>query len=194
MSYITSSPGSATAESSKRWRQRDRPILAYGLMLLAAVSLVLNYFIKFPTLPDEAVARFREYCDNKLPLQIETSDVATLERYFEADAVPLPVRILDPATYTLKGGGLQRVLNRKCSRCTYAGPGNTRLVFQWYPGSIGELPGGAEVRRDRGRTFCIYKRHGATVVFWDENNLCCALVSDAPEEETIRLAQASVKG
>ncbi len=41
--------------------ERDRPILAYGLMLLAAVSLVLNYFIKFPTLPDETAASFREY-------------------------------------------------------------------------------------------------------------------------------------
>jgi hypothetical protein len=83
MSQLTgSSAGSATSISLRRWKQRDRPILAYGLMLFAAVSLVLNYFIKFPTLPDEAAVSFREYRDKRLPLQIETSDVRTLERYF----------------------------------------------------------------------------------------------------------------
>ena len=72
---------------SRRWKERDRPILAYGLMLFAAVSLVLNYFIKFPTLPDETAASFREYLDKRLSLQIETNDARTLERYFEARGV-----------------------------------------------------------------------------------------------------------
>jgi hypothetical protein len=193
MSHMIGSLGGGAPESSELWRQRDRPILAYGLMLVAAVSLVLNYFIKFPTWPEEAVARFREYCDNRLPLQIETSDAATLEQYFEADGFPLPVQILDPAAYTLKGGSLQRMRNRKCSWCAYEGPRNRRFVFQSYPGSIGELPGGAEIRQDRGRSFHVYTRYGATAVFWVEGNLCCALISDAPEEETIRLAQASAK-
>jgi hypothetical protein len=192
MSHMIGSLGDGAPESSELWRQRDRPILAYGLMLVAAVSLVLNYFIKFPTLPDEAVARFREYCDNRLPLQIETSDTAVLERHFEAEKA-FPVRLLDSATYTLKGGGLQRMRNRKCSWCAYEGPRNRRFIVQSYPGSIGELPGGAEIRQDRGRTFYVYTRHGATAVFWDESNLCCALISDAPGEETIRLAQASAK-
>jgi hypothetical protein len=58
------------------------------LLLLAAVILVLNYFIKFPTLPDEAIARFREYRGKSLPLQIETSEAKTLERYFMAEGVP----------------------------------------------------------------------------------------------------------
>jgi hypothetical protein len=193
MSHLTGSPGSAAPESSKRWRERDRPILAYGVMLVAAVSLVLNYFIKFPTLPDEAVARFREYCANKLPLQIETSDAATLERYFEAEGISFPVRILDPATYALKGGRIQRMLNRKSGWYVYEGPGNTRFVFQMYSGSIEELPGGAEIRLDRRWSFHVYGRHGATVVFWSESDLCWALISDASAEETIRLAQASAR-
>jgi hypothetical protein len=104
MSLNTAPPGSAATETSRRWQQRDRPIFAYGLMLVAAVSLVLNYFIKFPTFPDEAAASFRRYCDGMLPLQIETSDAATLERYFAAEGVPFAVRTLDKVTHTLKGG------------------------------------------------------------------------------------------
>jgi hypothetical protein len=162
-------------------------------MLAAAVSLVLNYFIKFPTFPEDAAASFRRYCASKLPLQIETRDAATLERYFAAEGVPFAVRALDPAAYTLKGGRAQRMLNRQSSWCAYQGPRNTRFVFQMYPGSLAELPADAEFRWDRGRSFHIYTRQGATVVFWQERNLCCALISDASGEETIRLAQASVK-
>jgi len=196
MPHITGLPGSAATEPSRRWRQRDRPILAYGLMLVAAVSLVLNYFIKFPTLPEESAARFREYCDKKLPLQIETSEPTTLGRYFEAEGVPSAVRMLDLATYTLRGGRIQRVLNRKSSWYAYQGPGGKLFVFQVFRGNIGELPAGPEIRSDRGRSFHVYAyaRLGATVVFWQEKNLGCVLISDASEEETIRLAQASLKG
>jgi hypothetical protein len=193
MSHNAEPPGNAPAEASRRWRQRDRPILAYGLMLVVAVSLVLNYFIKFPTFPDEAAASFSQYCDRKLPLQIETGDAAALNCYFAAEGIPFADRTLDPATYTLKGGRTQRVLNRKSSWCAYQGPRNTRFVFQMHPGSLAELPAGAEIRWDRGRSFHIYAQQGTTVVFWQERNICCALISDASAEETIQLAQASVK-
>ncbi len=130
MSQLTeSSASSATSISLRRWKQRDRPILAYGLMLLAAVSLVLNYFIKFPTLPDEAAASFREYRDKRLPLQIETSDARTLERYFEASGVFFPVKIPDPAAYTLKGGRVHRVLNRRTSWTAYQGRRKQSIRF-----------------------------------------------------------------
>ena len=163
---------SATTESSSRWRQHDRPITAYGLMLAAAVSLVLNYFIKFPTFPEEAAASFRQYREQKLPLQINASAVTTLERYFIAEGVPFVVRTLDPATYTLKGGRVQRLLNRKSSWYAYHGPRNTYFVFQTHPGSLAELPIGAKTRWDRGRSFHMYAQHGATVVYWQERNLC----------------------
>jgi len=194
MPHITGLPGSVATEFSRRWRQRDRPILAYGLMLAAAVSLVLNYFIKFPTLPEESAARFREYCDKKLPLQIETSEPTALGRYFEAEGVPSAVRTLDPATYRLRGGRIQRVLNRKSSWSAYQGPGSKLFVFQVYSGNIGELPASPEIRSDREHRFHAYTHHGTTVVFWNENNLNWVLLSDASEEETIQLAQASVKG
>ena len=111
-------------------------------MLGAALSLVLNYFIKFPTFPDEALARFSQYCDRRLPLQVETSDALTLSCYFAAEGIPFADRTLDPAVYTLKGGRSQQVLNRKSSWCAYQGQRNNRFVFQMHPGSLAELPAG----------------------------------------------------
>jgi len=97
-------------------------------MLLAVVILVLNYFIKFPALPDEAAASFRAYSQRRLPLQIETADAIRLERYFAAERACFAVRILDPAAYTLKGGRVQRMLNRKSCWYAYQGPGNKLFV------------------------------------------------------------------
>jgi hypothetical protein len=192
MSHGSDLPGH-TGASSQLWLRRDRPILAYGFMLLAAVILVLNYFIKFPTFPDDVVAGFREYRDRNLPLQIETSDAATLERYFVAEGVPVSERRLDLATCTLKGGGVQRALNRKGCWLAYQGPGNARIVFQGYPGSIAELPGADEIRWDQGRAFHIFTRAGTTAVFWQEKSLCWVLISDAAPEETIRLALSGAR-
>jgi len=192
MSQLTaSSAESDTSISLRRWRQRDRPILAYGLMLLAAVSLVLNYFIKFPTLPDEAAVSFRLYRDKRLPLEIETNDARKLAWYFEASAVPFPAEILDPAAYTLQGGRVHRVLNRRTSWTAYQGPENSQFVLQAYRGGIEELPAATEIRWKGGRSFHIYLRQGTTIVFWQEKDLCWALISDVDPEEAIRLAHAS---
>lgn len=193
MSHGLESLGSAATASSRRWLRRDRPILAYGCMLLAAVVLVLNYFIKFPSLPDEAAASFRAYRETKLLLQINTADALKMERTFAAEGAAFAVRTLDPATYTLQGGRVQRMLNRKSCWYAYRGPGNKLFVFQMYPGSTAELPVAAEILRDRGLSFHIYLWEGTTAVFWQEKSLCCLLISDAAPEETIRLAQATAR-
>ena len=62
-----------------------------------------------------------------------------------------------------------------------------------FPGNTRELPVGAQSREDRGLSFHVYYRQDVTVVFWQENDLCCLLISDAAPTDVIRLAQASVK-
>ncbi len=162
-------------------------------MLLAAVSLVLNYFIKFPTLPDETAASFREYLNKRLSLQIETNEARTLERYFEARGSFCRLQILDSPMYTLKGGHVLRVLNRKASWIVYQSAEKHQFVFQVHKGGIEELPAPTEIRWRGGRSFHIYLRQGTTLVFWQEKDLCWALISDADPEEAIRLAQASAR-
>ena len=194
MSQLASSEGSGSSTSLRRWKERDRPVLAYGLMLFAAVGLVLNYFIKFPTLPDETAASFREYLDERLSLQIETNETKTLERYFEARGLFFPLQILDSRMYTLKGGHVHRMLNRKASWIVYQNAEKYQFVFQVHKGGIEELPAPTEIRWKGRRSYHIYSRRGTTIVFWQEKDLCWALISDADLETGIRLAQASMKG
>jgi hypothetical protein len=66
-------------------------------------------------------------------------------------------------------------------------------VFQVYPGKVGELPAGAEIRWDRGISFHIYSQEGATIVCWQEMHLYRILITDASKEEAIRFAQASME-
>jgi hypothetical protein len=110
---------------------------------------------------------------------------------FEASGVFFPVEIPDPAAYTLKGGRVHRALNRRTSWTAYQGPENNQFVFQAYKGGLEELPAANEIRWKGGRSFHIYWRRGTTLVFWQEKDLCWALISDAGPEEGIRLAQAS---
>jgi hypothetical protein len=162
-------------------------------MLFAAVSLVLNYFIKFPTLPNETASSFREYLDRRLSLQIETNEAKTLEHYFEARGLFFPLQILDSAMYTLKGGHVHRVLNRKAGWIVYQNAEKHQFVFQVHKGSIEELPAPTEIRWRGGRSYNIYSRQGTTIVFWQEKDLCWALISDADPEKTIHLAQSSAR-
>jgi hypothetical protein len=193
MSQLARSEGSGSSTSLRRWQERDRPILAYGLMLFAAVSLVLNYFIKFPTLPDETAASFREYLGKRLSLHIETDEAKILERYLEAGGLFFPLQILDSRMYTLKGGRVHRVLNRKAGWIVYQNAEKHQFVFQVHKGGIEDLPASTEIRWRGDRSYYIYLRRGTTIVFWEEKDLCCALISDADPETAIRLAQASAR-
>ena len=119
MSQLQGPAGSGTSTSSRRWKERDRPILVYGLMLLAAVSLVLNYFIKFPTLPDETAASFREYLTRGCRWRSRPTTPELWSATLKREGCFRRLQILDSAMYTLKGGHVHRVLNRKASWIVY---------------------------------------------------------------------------
>src|SRR5262245_54105910 len=170
---------------SLRWSRRDRPIMMYGFMLLVAVMLVLNYFIKFPTLPDEAFAYFQEYRERKLPLQVETADGATLERYFAKEGIFFGIPSLDHPGVTLKGGCVQQFLNHKACTYVYQGFGDKLFVLLRYRGKIEELPAAAEIRWARNRGYYVYSQSGIAAVFWQRQDICSGLVSDASIDETV---------
>ena len=88
---------------------------------------------------------------------------------------------------------MHRVLNRKASWIVYQNPEKHQFVFQVHRGGIEELPAPTEIRWRGDRSFHIYLRRGTTLVFWQEKDLCWALISDADPEEAIRLAQASAR-
>jgi hypothetical protein len=179
---------------SMRWSQRDRPIMMYGFMLLVAVILVLNYFIKFPTLPDEAFAYFQEYREGKLPLQVKTADGVRLERYFANEGISFGIRSLDHPGVTLKGGCVQQFLNHKACTYVYQGFGDRSFVLLRYRGKIDELPAATEIRWDRNLGYYVYLRPRVAAVLWQSQDICSGLVSDASVEEIVGLAQVIRKG
>jgi anti-sigma factor RsiW len=57
------------------------------------------------------------------------------------------------------------------------------------PGTLEELPPPDQVHEERGFTFQVYERPGATAVFWLEGEVLCVLVSDMPAPELLALAR-----
>jgi len=176
-----------------RWTRRQRPILAYGLMLLIAVVLVLNYFIHAPRLPDDAASDFGKYQSERLSLQFRTADVKAMEKYFVAQGVPFRTRVFDLGrmNYRLIGGRVHQLINRRSALFVYRGDSHSVVVCQMYPGNVSELPPASELRQDHGFTFHIYRNPGRTAVFWQEREITCGLVSDIDSEEVLQLAAAT---
>jgi len=192
MSHNPTSAVEADGLPSRRWLRRDRPILAYMLLLFMAVVLVLNYFIKLPTLPEEAVVSFRAYRANRLPLHFETSDSMKLSRYFAVGGTPFAVRNLDPATYTLKGGRVHKALNRRSYWYAYERQDKKVFVFQEYARGAWECAAPVEIGRNQGLNLHIDAREEVVAVFWQEKSHCCSLTSDGNREEVVQLAKSSV--
>lgn len=174
------------------WARQQRPILAYGLMLLIAVVLVLNYFIHSPTLPDEVASDFGKYKSERLSLQFRSSDVTAMEKYFAEQQIPFRTRVFDLGMmkYPLVGGRVHQLINRRSALFAYQGESNKVVVCEMYPGNVGELPPASELRQEGGFTFHIYRNKGSTAVFWQERDITCVLVSDIDSEEVIQLAIA----
>ncbi len=138
---------------------------------------------------------FASICDKRLPLQIETNEAKTLERYFEAERVVLPAA--DPGSGHVHAEGRTCASGAESQELVGSSIRDRRKASIRFSSAQGQssksclLP--AEIRWRGGRSFHIYLRQGTTVVFWQEKDLCCALISDADPEEAIRLAQASAK-
>ena len=55
---------------------------------------------------------------------------------------------------------------------------------------MSELPPTDDVRQHNGITFYVHRSAGSTIVFWQEGEVVCVLVSDVPAEDVVQLAFA----
>ena len=167
-----------------------------GAVLSAAAALAILAVLFVPLIrsrnvvsaADRAYSEFRE---GRLRLDLATGDPQALERFFAERGIA-GARVFDLAMmgYRLSGGRIHRVRGRPSAFYVYAGEGNKILVCQMYEGSVRELPPGAERREHSGISFFVYRRNARTLVFWQERNVVCALVSDAGGDEVVQLAFA----
>ena len=115
-----------------------------------------------------------------------------MENYFDGHEVEFKTRVFDLAMmdYQLIGGRVERLRGQKSALFVYRGPRNHDLLCQMYPGKEEDLPRGAVRREHKGITFYRYQVRGLTVVFWPEQGVMCALVSDIAPVDVVDLAIA----
>jgi anti-sigma factor RsiW len=181
----------ARADREERAAPRIRALpwlAAAAVLLLAALAALLLR----PGIPARVAGDYAAYRAGSLPLEIRTDDPQALEAFFRDQGLTFRTRVLDlrMMQYRLVGGRVHRVGDRPSAFFVYRGNGNKIVVCQMYPGTIGKLPPGAQRREANGIVFHAVSRGRETMVFWQEGDVVCVLVSDIPSEEVVALAVA----
>lgn len=187
----TATPAVETANPAF-WRKHLRPLLAAAAVVLLAGILAGVYFLKPAALPEVAARDFRAYAAQQLALELSTSDVKAMEKYFAEHGVPFNTRVFDLGmmNYQLIGGRVQQSGARPRALFVYRGPASEKLVCQMFAGKVDELPKGATLRENKGHPFYVYQKDAVTAVFWQEGSVVCVLVSDIKPEQVVQLAFA----
>ena len=183
----------APAPSPTRHRARYRwPFVVAGLTAAAAVIALLVLPSGGQDLPVAVAKDLARYRASRLALDLPTGDPAALERFFSERGIGFPTRVFDLAMmrYRLAGGRAHQLAGRASAFFAYIGPDATPVICEMYRGTVAELPAGAEQRVHDGITFHIYRVSGATVVFWQEGAVICALASQGNAEDVVQLAYA----
>ncbi len=179
-------------ETLARWAavRRRRWFAVAAVAAALVVYLMLGNRTTPLDLPAQAARDLGAVGSRSLPLELQTSEAAVLERYF-ADAPNGPrVRVIDLGMMGIPlEGGVRHVLDgRPSALYAYRTPSGARLVCQMYVGRLSDLPPPDNALDNKGFHFQIYDRGGVTVVFWQEGDLVCVLASELPAGEVIALA------
>lgn len=171
-------------------RARRKWLLTSALVAAAALILLVVY-LRRPDLPAMMAADHARYVRGDLGLEIQ-NDRADVVDAFLARRVPFPPRVFDLGmmNYALVGGRVHSISGRPSAFFVYRGAGGRIVICQMYQGTVEDLPAGAERREHNGIPFFIYGRGARTVVFWQEGDVTCVLVSDGAAEDVIQLAFA----
>lgn len=169
-----------------------RPLLAYAAIAIGTALLAFAVLHKPPTLPALAAKDFHDYRARDLRLQLDTGDVKAMETFFTANGIAFTPRVFDLGMmdYRLAGGRVHKLRDRPSALFVYRGPSDQTLLCEMFAGKVASLPAGAELRKNKGIQFRIYRSGKTTAVFWQEGAIVCVLVSDIPAEAVAQLAFA----
>lgn len=190
---LSAAIASALDREAQAFRSPRRLRPAWALAAAAVtVALLLAVLLRRPDLPARAAHDFLRFRDGALPLELLTGDTQRLERFFAERGIPFRTRVFDLGMmrYRLVGGRVQTLAGRPAALFVYRGPGDRILICEMYPGDTLELPRAARRVEHDGIAFFVFHRKGSTQVFWQEGDVTCVLVSDAPPEEVLSLAFA----
>ena len=143
--------------------------------------------------PRQAASDFQAVVDSgSLALEMRTAQASELEAFFAGTPTLPRVRVIDLAMmgFTLEGGRRHTLGNAPSALYAYRTLAGERIVCQMYEGRLEGLPPTADVRENNGFTFRVYRDGDLSMVFWQEGNLVCVLVSRLPADEVVKLAFA----
>ena len=145
-------------------------------------------------IPTAVTEDYRLYRTGRMELELETSSTEEMEQFFEDQGISFDTRVFDLAmmNYAVRGGRVHEVAGRRSAFFVYQSPDGRRLICQMYPGHVSELSGERELRTHNEIDFYIYiyRVNEITLVFWQEGEVTCVLVSDIDSEEVVQLAFA----
>jgi anti-sigma factor RsiW len=184
--------GEHAARPARRWLS-PRPAFALGLVLLVAFSAAAILWRSRGTPIPAAIARaYVDYRDQRMPLELKTADTAEMERFFASHGVPFPTHVYDLGMmgFRLVGGRVHVLDARTSALFAYEGAGGIALLCDMYIGRLEDLPAPVETRESEGIRFDVHREDGLTMVFWEEGEVICVLVSEMPAEDVVQLAFA----
>jgi len=170
---------------------------AVGLTLAAALLLSLAAILARlasgpPPLPTAVADDFRARAAGRVPIALETSDPARLERWL-GSALGFPTRVFDLRMmgYELRGGGTDTVAGRPSAVIVYRELATGReVICRMLRGGLSDLPPADEEREHDGIPFRVHQVEAVTLVFWPEGEVLCLLVGDGDPEALVQLAFA----
>ena len=184
---------SETVQPDRRQRT-SRVSVAYWLGAAAAIIIAIVWMTSRSEVaaPTQAAEDFRAVSSGSMPLEVQTTDPATLESRLQSAGLPFAARVFDfgMMKYSLVGGGVHRFQGRSSALFAYRSADGRAVVCQMYEGPASELPAPAERRRQNDIDFLVYREGALTVVFWQEGDVLCVLVADGDSESAIQLAFA----
>ena len=138
---------------------------------------------------------FRNYQRGALALEMRTASPGELERFYAQQGPrPWPVWELGGMGYRLVGGQRHHLAGRDAELVAYRSDAGHDLLCVMYPGAMYELPAPTETRRQGGKEFGVYRRGDVTLVFWQEGEIVCVLISSGEPEAVVQLAIAKGLG
>jgi anti-sigma factor RsiW len=171
-----------------------RPALVVSFLVLLALGFatVLWRARYAPDVASTVGTAYADYRAGRLPLELRTTDTAEMERFFSAHGVPFPTHVYDLGMmgFRLVGGRVHVLDARTSALFAYQGADGAALLCDMYLGRLEELPDPVETREHDGIRFDVHRKDGMTMVFWEEGDVICVLVSEMPAEDLIKLAFA----
>ena len=140
------------------WLRARKPVAVASLLLAPAVVALVLYFRG--DVVARAVARdYQRYMAGEIPLDLNATDPPALEDMFRDRGIDFPPRVLDLGMmgYQVIGGRVYPLAGRQSTLFVYQNEdGSKILVCRMYRGSVDELSGGDEVRRNNDIDFFIH--------------------------------------